>query len=39
MMRNMDKENYSFGDLVGWSGIEKQYENISEEERRFLLSS
>lgn len=28
MMRNMDKENYSFGDLVGWSGIEKQYENI-----------
>lgn len=28
MIKNMKKGNYAFGDLVGWAGVEKQYEQV-----------
>ena len=28
MIKNMEKGNYAFGDLVGWAGVEKQYEHV-----------
>ena len=28
MIKNMEKGNYAFGDLVGWAGVEKQYEQV-----------
>lgn len=28
MIKNMENGNYAFGDLVGWAGVEKQYEQV-----------